>query len=110
MTKFKKPKKKVKKLRQKGKILSAEELAASVKPEDIGKDLGSRKRPKMELEEASSSKRSDMGEWMDIDDVPGKGNFLFWRQMTFRLPSICDFIELRISSKFAVGKTIYFTF
>lgn len=79
MVKFKKPKKKIKKLRPKGKILSAAELAANLKEEDIGKDLGSRRRPRIDetdLNAPSGSKKADVTEWMDIDDVPGNFNNL----------------------------------
>lgn len=94
MVKFKKPKKRVKKMRQKGKILSAADLAATLKEEDMHKDLGSRKRPKIDNDHNSGpsvSRKSDMTDWMDIDDVPGK-NLLHLNSPCCMIASLTNFV------------------
>lgn len=69
LTKFKKPKKKVRKIRQKGKMLKVDELEAQMNAtegsaNDYLKDLGSRRK-------------RDSDNYLDIDDVPSKFNFSY---------------------------------
>lgn len=63
LAKFKKPKKKVKKLRSKGKILTADELEQQINKTGI-EEIGTR-RPKFK------------DEHFTIDDMPGKFPFVF---------------------------------
>lgn len=80
MTKFKKPKKRVKKLRTKPKMLTAAELAATIVEDraPVLGDHGSRRRhdgddvkKNLKNGDASSSK-GEFTDWMDIDDLPGE--------------------------------------
>lgn len=71
MTKFKKPKK-MKKLRPKGKILTAAALSAQLEEETKLMDHGSRKKKRkdMETENDDGKAKGEFTDWMDIDDMP----------------------------------------